>query len=395
MTLVTTFVAFWPLWCDLALGARDNRRRFDDSTRLEMRAPVHLADRISSCAILLAGFVVGVLVFVVALPLALSSPFPTPKQREWVIENSAFAEASSLRALMLPQPMEPLPEALSVMAAADPPARQSGPITFAERWSLTVPETAATAAPVANEGSLVDVPAEATRLAPSGKVIEATPLAPLGKAIEVTPPKRPGASNSDAVDRYLWEVYQRKPIKSDSTGDFTWKDPAAAKRMGMSLKAYVINGMDADFREQLYHAGRAMDASGIRWSMLSAFRDDYRQRLAAGFKAHGGNSQHGGSNATGGYGHGRAIDITSAAGDSSAIWHWIDAHGAKFGLRRPMPSADPAHVQPRNTFHDLAHQLREARLKRENELSGAATAAAGKTKIVAQVDQNEGRRAGR
>jgi hypothetical protein len=360
-----------------------------------MKAPVHCADRISSCAILLAGVVGGVLVFVVALPLALSSPFPTPKQRDWVIESSAFADVSSFRAPpMLPSPMEALRVDLPVVAA-DPSARQGGPITFAERWSLTVPETAAMATPVAYEASAVDVPAEATRLAPSGKLIEVTPLVPPGKAIEATQPKRPGASNSDPIDRYLWEVYQRKPVKSDSTGDFTWKDPAAAKRLGMSLKTYVISGMDPDFREQLYHAGRAMDASGIRWSMLSAFRDDYRQRLAAGFKAHGGNSQHGGSNATGGYGHGRAIDITSAEGDSSAIWHWIDAHGAKFGLRRPMPGADPAHIQPRNTFHDLAHQLREARLKLENELSGTTTAAAGKTKIVAQVDQNGGRRVDR
>jgi hypothetical protein len=362
-----------------------------------MKVPAHSADRISSCAILLAGVVGGVLVFVVALPLALSSPFPTPKQREWVIENSAFAEASSLRVLpMLPRPMEPLPADLPVIAATDPPARQPGPITFAERWSLTVPEMAAIAPPVANEAPAVDVPAEATRLAPSAKVIAVTPLAPAGRAVETTPPKRSAASISDPVDRYLWEVYQRKPVKSDSTGDFTWKDPAAAKRLGLSLKAYVIGGMDADFREQLYHAGHAMDASGIRWSMLSAFRDDYRQRLAAGFKAHGGNSQHGGSNATGGYGHGRAIDITSAEGDSGAIWRWIDAHGAKFGLRRPMPSADPAHVQPRNAFHDLAHQLREARLKRENELGGTTATAAGKTKIAAQVDEaSEGRRIGR
>jgi len=359
-----------------------------------MKAPTRSADRISSCAILLAGVVGGVLVFVVALPLALSSPFPTPKQREWIIENSAQADVSSLRALpMRPQPMEPLRVDLPVIAAADPPALQSGPMTFAERWSLTVSEAAATVTPAANGAAAVDVSAEATRLAPSGKVIEVMPLAPPGKAIEVTPPKRPGAGNSDPVDRYLWEVYQRKPFKSDSTGDFTWKDPAAAKRLGMSLKAYVIDGMDPDFREQLYHAGRAMDANGIRWSMLSAFRDDYRQRLAAGFKAHGGNSQHGGSNATGGYGHGRAIDITSAEGDSSAIWHWIDAHGARFGLRRPMPSADPAHVQPRNSFHDLAHQLREARVKLANELSGATTAVAGKTRIVAQVDEaSEGRR---
>jgi hypothetical protein len=324
--------------------------------------------------------------------LALSSPFPTPKQREWVIENSAFAEASSSQAL---SPMEPVQ--VPVMAAAGPAGRQPQPITFAERWSLTVPEAAATATPVAYETSSVDVPAEATQLTSSGKAIEVTPLAPVGKAIDATPPKRPAASISNPVDRYLWEVYQRKPIKSDSTGDFTWKDPAAAKRLGMSLKSYVISGMDPDFREQLYHAGRAMDASGIRWSMLSAFRDDYRQRLAAGFKAHGGNSQHGGSNATGGYGHGRAIDITSAEGDSSAIWHWIDAHGAKFGLRRPMPSADPAHVQPRNAFHDLAHQLREARLRLDDKLSSARNESIpSKTKLAARIDEpNEGRLPGK
>jgi hypothetical protein len=77
------------------------------------------------------------------------------------------------------------------------------------------------------------------------------------------------------VDDYLWQVYQRAPVKRDSSGDFTWKDPAAAKRFGLSLPLYVITGMDSDFREQLYHAGHAMDAAGIRWSILSGFRDDY------------------------------------------------------------------------------------------------------------------------
>jgi hypothetical protein len=260
-------------------------------------------------------------------------------------------------------------------------ASQPEPITFAERWSLTVPEPATIAVPVPDEIPSVKLPGEVTRLAPPDRSAAAPP------------PKRPIGDVPDPVDKYLWEVYQRKPVKSDSTGDFTWKDPAAAKRVGMSLKAYVIGGMDPDFREQLYHAGRAMDANGIRWSMLSAFRDDYRQGLAAGFKAHGGNSQHGGSKATGGYGHGRAVDMTSAEGDSSAVWHWIDIHGAKFGLRRPMPGADPAHIQPRNSFHDLAQQLREARVRLANKLDGSGTAAAGKTKVLAQADEaNEGRR---
>jgi hypothetical protein len=179
------------------------------------------------------------------------------------------------------------------------------------------------------------------------------------------------------VDRYLWEVYQRKAVKSDSSGDFTWKDPASAKHAGMSMEEYVIRGMDADFREQLYHAGHAMDGQGINWSMLSAFRDDYRQNLASGFKAHVGNSKHGGSRAVGGYGHGQAIDITTADGDADTVWHWIDAHGAKYGLHRPIPGPDPAHVQPTTKWHEIAVSLRASRNKiadREAEQSKAKVA---------------------
>jgi hypothetical protein len=120
--------------------------------------------------------------------------------------------------------------------------------------------------------------------------------------------------------------------------------------------------MDPDFREQLYHAGRAMDAAGLRWSMLSAFRDDYRQRIADGFKARVGNSLHGGSRATGGYGHGRAVDVISADRHADeAVWHWLDKHGAKYGLLRPMPGADPAHIRPRENWHKVATALRRAR----------------------------------
>src|SRR3982075_946492 len=153
-------------------------------------------------------------------------------------------------------------------------------------------------------GSLAFVPPEVTGA-------EAT-----GSIPETAPPVRRARSTLDEVDEYLWEVYRRAPSKRDSTGDFTWKDPAAAKRLGMSMPTYVIGGMDPDFREQLYHAGRAMDAAGVRWALLSAFRDDYRQTLASGFKASTGNSLHGGSRRTGGYGHGRAVDVTTAEGNA-------------------------------------------------------------------------------
>ena len=187
-------------------------------------------------------------------------------------------------------------------------------------------------------------------------------LAPKGDTGADVPRKRTG-SIMDQVDDYLWEVYRRVPTKKDGTGDFTWKDPAAAKHMGVALKDYVIGGMDPEFREQLYHAGRAMDAAGLQWSMLSAFRDDYRQGLASGYKASVGNSLHGGSRRTGGYGHGRAIDITGPEGKESEVWHWIDAHGAKYGLHRPLPGADPAHLQQRGDWHGIALALRESRMR--------------------------------
>jgi hypothetical protein len=182
-------------------------------------------------------------------------------------------------------------------------------------------------------------------------------------------PTQPNAPVNEAtplneVDQYLWNVYQRSATKRDSTGDFTWKDEAAAARLGLDINEYVIDGMDPDFRELLYDVGHAMDAAGIDWTILSAFRDDYRQGLAAGFKAHRGYSFHGGSIATGGYGHGCAADLEAADGNTESnetMWKWLDQHGDQFGIRRPMRQIDPAHVQPFGAWHDAASELREKR----------------------------------
>ena len=351
-----------------------------------MRARSHSADRLSSATLLLLGALGGgVLIFVVTLPLAISSPFPTPRPGgEWILDNPSFRRPldPSFDASLADGDEHGEPDRRVVMAALDD-GTEEPVMTFAERWNLRVPQ-----APVGGPLPLGDEEAASPAPhddvphddVPHGDAAAAGPLAhPAEQARPARPvpsprpaPRRAAAPPVDPVERYLWEVYQRRPVKADSTGDFTWKDEAAAKRLGMTLRAYVIGGMDPDFREQLYHAGHAMDASGLQWSMLSAFRDDYRQGLAAGFKARGGNSLHGGSRATGGYAHGRAIDITCACdGDPDAIWHWIDAHGAKYGLVRPMRRIDPAHIQARGSYHDLAHDLREARLKLEARLNGA------------------------
>jgi hypothetical protein len=323
----------------------------------------------------------------VALPLAFSSPFPAPRDgSEWVIDQPAFRLAA-----VSPAEGEPQTDGRLVMASLEEPG---GPLTFAERWNMRVPQAAAMTVPTTVEldGEAAAEAADQGSHGPAS-VSEHEPEKPehqpsTAPPVKATTPRHAAtvaAVSADPVEQYLWEVYQRKPVKSDSSGDFTWKDQAAAKRLGMSLRAYVIGGMDPDFREQLYHAGHAMDASGLHWSMLSAFRDDYRQGLASGFKAHGGNSLHGGSRATGGYGHGRAIDITGSEGDSEAVWHWVDHHGGKYGLARPMTRIDPAHIQARGTYHDLAHDMREARRKLENKLNAAA-AAQERTKVAAHVD---------
>ena len=114
------------------------------------------------------------------------------------------------------------------------------------------------------------------------------------------------------IDQYLWSLYERTPkvdtIKVEErikvkvknkgktrtvvktltkyvTEDFGWKDPKAAQKAGMSLKDYVIGGMDQEFRRKLYTALRAMDDAGLSPGITSGFRDDYRQELANGNKA--------------------------------------------------------------------------------------------------------------
>jgi hypothetical protein len=182
------------------------------------------------------------------------------------------------------------------------------------------------------------------------------------------------------IDRYLWALYQRTP-KQDSIKvheqrkvtvrrkgkmvtvtrtftrlvdeDFTWKDPNAAEKAGMSMMDYVIGGMDRNFKTKLFHALRAAEQAGMSPGITSAFRDDYRQAIASGLKAATGRSFHGGSS-RGGYGHGLAADVVSVDGATRAqrwvstenFWKWIDAHGKEFGIGRPYLGRDPPHVGP-------------------------------------------------
>src|SRR2546429_5489009 len=186
--------------------------------------------------------------------------------------------------------------------------------------------------------------------------------------------------SEDCIDQYLWSVYERarkvytikvqeqikttvkkngksrtvtKTVTKFVKEDFTWKDPHAAEKAGMSVAQYVIGGMDRGFRLRLYHLFRALDDAGFAPGMTSGFRDDYRQSIASGNKAVTGNSYHGGSR-RGGYGHGLAADVVSVKGEtrferwisSEILWKWIDAHGKEYGIGRPYLDKDPPHIAP-------------------------------------------------
>src|SRR6266481_900395 len=193
------------------------------------------------------------------------------------------------------------------------------------------------------------------------------------------------------IDRYLWSLYERtrkidtikvpeqtkvtvkrkgktrivtKTITKLVEEDFTWKDPNAAERAGMSPMDYVIGGMDPSFRVTLYHALRALDDAGLMPGITSAFRDDYRQTIATGQKAQTDRSYHGGS-FRGGYGYGLAADIVSVKGETRAerlassgqLWKWIDTHEKGLGIGRPYLDRDAPHVAPIDGREYAAHRV--------------------------------------
>jgi len=205
---------------------------------------------------------------------------------------------------------------------------------------------------------VTEAESERTHEAPLGAIGEVDPFNAYAHA-ETAPAL---AVELESVDDYLFEAYRRLPVKRDSAGDFTWKDPAAAQRFGLPLDRYVIGGMDPDFKELVYAAGKRMDADGVKWSILAGFRDDWRQQIASGFKASAQNSCHGGSRSVGGYGNGRCIDVSTTEGPTAALFAWIDRVGRKFGLSRPMPGADPPHVATVGDWRAIAERLRTERL---------------------------------
>jgi hypothetical protein len=231
------------------------------------------------------------------------------------------------------------------------------------------------------------------------------------------------------IDRYLWALYERAPkvdaikvheqrkvtIKRKGKTktvtrtftrrvdeDFTWKDPKAAERVGMSMMDYVIGGMDRKFKLKLFHTLHAAEQAGLQPGITSAFRDDYRQGIATGLKAATDRSYHGGST-RGGYGRGLAADIVSVKGatrgqrwvSTEKLWKWIDERGKEFGIGRPYLNRDPPHVAPIDGKEYASRRggakAQEAEAKTKTRVA-EATVKKGK-RLAARADHSAAKRA--
>ena len=311
---------------------------------------------------------------------------------------------------------------LGAGAAADPvsskPAVASAavPATDAATVDPAVGETDVVPAGVSAKAPVVEAPLPNSRPPPPpetrGQLVSLFRPEP---AKDYLQPAAPPVETLDeclvvdiCIDEYLWSLYERTPkvdtnketerikttvrkkgktrtvtktITKYVVADFAWKDPIAAQRAGMSLKEYVIGGMDRGFKLKLFRALRVMGDAGLMPGITSAFRDDYRQSIASGNKAASDSSYHGGSR-RGGYGHGLAVDLVSVKGEtrtqrfaaSEELWKWIDAHENELGIGRPYLDRDPPHVAPIDGKEYAAKRGRPAVQKAELKTKKAQAA---------------------
>jgi hypothetical protein len=292
-------------------------------------------------------------------PIDIAAPLPTA-----MVENAvSVADIGSVRAALAEphEMMSPATPPVQTASASTPNTEQNG--AAAASSPIEVADVGNVAADLPNPRQMLPSAAPSVGLA---SLFTSDPAKEYPKVVV-----RPVEILNEClvaeicIDEYLWSLYERTPkidtnkvtqrvketvkrkgktrivtktITKYVLGDFTWKDPIAAQKAGMSLKDYVIGGMDRSFKLKLYRALRAMDDAGLMPGITSAFRDNYRQSIAVGRKAASDSSYHGGSR-RGGYGHGLAADLVSVKGETRVqryasnkeLWNWIDAHKRSLG----------------------------------------------------------------
>ena len=326
-----------------------------------------------------------------------------------VVDRLAPTLAANVRAVVAPQPIA-----------------SAGPVIISvdvENAAELLAEVAVAAKPVADKQATVVVAA----LTDPSEVLPQETSAVQAAAGSVDP-LRQGRIEiigeclvaEACIDQFLWALYERTPkhdtikevehykvkvrkrgklvtVTRSSTrlvpNDFTWKDPKAAERAGMSMIDYVIGGMEKSFKLKLFYMLQAAENAGLEPGITSAFRDDYRQSIASGLKAASDRSYHGGSS-RGGYGHGLAADIVSVNGtnraqrwaSTEAFWKWVDANGKQFGVGRPYLDRDPPHVGPIDGQEYTARRggAKAADVKKRNKQATQDKPAAAKRPVAAE-----------
>jgi hypothetical protein len=357
------------------------------SPRIETSAAAHVVDRLAPSLTANADFTAAPRVTAAAAPQTTAMSYTAPGNADVATAAEFMAKPVTEAAAT---PAEPQP--IVVAALTDP----------AEVLSPDVPPTQAPPAAMA-DAQPQDAAKTASRIEIVGECLVAEPC----------------------IDQYLFALYERTP-KEDTIketekrqvtvkrkgkqvtvtrsftklvdNDFTWKDPNAAQRAGMSMGDYVIGGMDKSFKLKLFHMLQAAENAGLQPGITSAFRDDYRQSIASGLKAASNRSYHGGS-LRGGYGRGLAADIVSVNGanrdlrwnSSEALWKWVDANGKQFGIGRPYLAFDPPHVGPTEGPEYISRRGRTkaADVKKRDRQAQHGKPSAAKRHVVARSSKPE------
>ena len=387
--ILTVLLAVWLIFTGLGSGGSENIRAAPIEDRGSPRAVKSgAADREGVDAL-------QATVMVSATNVATLVSGPEPKLISAVLSEVATDD------LALPKPV------LSVAEGVNPKRpSSSGPLSVgAAPADGDSPETSVVlasvpAAEIPVEAHFSDAPPLLREMRSLGSLFTSDPLKRTMPAVRPVEAPSECPAPEACVDDYLWALYERTPkidtnkvvervrvkvkvtvkkknktrtvtktiIKTNTkyvAGDFTWKDPIAAKKAGMSLKDYVIGGMDPGFKLKLHRALRTMDDAGLMPGITSAFRDDYRQSIASGNKAASDSSYHGGSR-RGGYGYGLAADLVSVKGENRSqryaatqeLWKWIDAREKELGIARPYLDRDPPHVAPLDGAEYAAKRVR-------------------------------------
>ena len=155
-----------------------------------------------------------------------------------------------------------------------------------------------------------------------------------------------------------------RAVKRDGSGISPGRTSQRRHAFECPSETTSSRGIESDFRELLCRAGLAIDAVGVSWTILSGFRDDYRQGWRPATRpasTTGCMGQHRGR----GYGHGCAVDVPTPSTSRTRFGNGSMPTDSVVGLDPVFGVPSRLRSGPRpaaRAWHELAEAVRHERL---------------------------------